>query len=159
MIRVGKGRIAPGCLVALLLVISESTVAESFSCAARSASGFVYDEQSGTWQVASFPIENRRYRVRPSNQDNIFARVLEYDYEVTDADSSKPVIRCKAVRLPDSNQQTGLILCRGSLGASFNIDTATGRYIRSQPTGYVTRRTSTEAGDGPYLEIGSCSAE
>ena len=159
MIRVYTRRIAPGCLAAPLLFLSVSAFAGSLSCAAHSASGFVYDKQSESWQASPFPIENRKYSVRPANQDDIFARALKYDYEIIEADSSKPVIRCKTVRLPDSNEETGLIMCKGAFGAIFNIDTGTGRYIRSQPTGYVMRQTSTELDDGPYLEIGSCSAE
>lgn len=158
MIRVDKGRIALACLAALAIVFSGSTYAESLSCAAESASGFVYDKQSETWQASSFPIENRKYLVQPANQDDLIARTLKYDYEIKDAGSSKPVIHCKAVRLPDSNEETGLIMCRGSFGASFNIDRETGRYVRSQPTGYVTKRTSTATEEGPYLEIGNCFA-
>jgi hypothetical protein len=153
------GRIAPGCLLALILVGSEAVHAETLSCAARSASGFIYDMQSDSWQPASFPIETRKYRVRPANEDDIIARALKYDYEIIAADSSHPVIRCKSVKLPDSNEETGLIMCKGTFGASFNIDTVTGRYIRSQPTGYVTRQASTDSGDGPYIEIGNCSAK
>ena len=161
MIRVDTGRIAPGCLMALILLCSETVLAESLSCAARSASGFVYDKQSDSWQPASFPIDDRKYRVRPANEDDIIARALRYDYEITAAGSPTPVIRCKSVRLPDSNEETGLIMCKGSFGAVFNIDTATGRYVRSQPTGYVTRQASTDpdADGGPYIEIGNCTPE
>ena len=158
MIRVDKGRIAPGCLLALILVCSEAVHAETLSCAARSASGFVYDKQSDSWQVSSFPVDERKYLVRPANQDDLIARALKYDYEITAAGSSKPVIRCKSVKLPDSNEETGLIMCKGPFGASFNIDTVTGRYIRTQPTGYVTRQTSTAANETPFMEIGSCTS-
>jgi hypothetical protein len=159
MIRVDKGRIAPGCLMALILVCSETVLAESLSCAAQSASGFVYDKQSESWQVSSLPVDDRKYRVRPANEGDLIASALKYDYEIIAAGSSKPVIRCKTVRLPDSNEETGLILCKGSLGASFNIDTRTGRYIRSQPAGYMTWQASTESSAGPYMEIGNCSPE
>jgi hypothetical protein len=159
MIRVDKGRVAPGCLLALLLVFSGSITAESLSCVAESASGFVYDKQSESWQASSLPIENRKYLVLPANEDDFIARALKYDHEIIAAGSSKPVIRCKTVRLPDSNEETGLILCKGSLGASFNIDTRTGRYVRSQPAGYMTWQTSTESSAGPYMEIGNCSSE
>lgn len=156
MIRVDKGRIAPGCLVALILVISESTYADTLSCVAERASGFVYDEQSESWQATVFSIENRKYLVQPANEDDIVASALKYDYEVKDAGSAKSVILCKSIKLPDTNQETGLIMCKGPFGGTFNIDKVTGRYIRSQTTGYVTRQASTSPGNGPYLEIGSC---
>ena len=159
MIRVDTTRIAPGCLLALVIFFPGSTLAETLLCAAERTSGFVYDKESQTWKAADFATEQRMYRVTPANQDDIVARTLKYDYEIRDAASSKPVIHCKSVRLPDSNQETGLIMCRGSFGASFNIDTTTGRYIRAQPAGYVTRPASTEADDTPYLEIGNCKAE
>lgn len=155
MIRVDQRRFAPGCLAALAL-FSGPIHAESLHCAAQSASGFVYDEAAGAWTVASFPVENRKYLVAPANENDIFAQALKYDYEVRDAGSSKPVIHCKSVKLPDSNEETGLILCKGSFGATFNIDRQTGRYIRTQPTGYVLREASTQSEDGPFMEIGNC---
>ncbi len=63
------------------------------------------------------------------------------------------------MKLADSNEETGLIMCKGLFGASFNIDRQTGRYIRSQPTGYVTRQASTRDDEGPFMEIGSCGPE
>ena len=42
-------------------------------------------------------------------------------------------------------------------GESFNFDKRSGRYIRSQPTGYVTVKTSSDTESGPYMEIGNCS--
>lgn len=158
MIRVDKQHGALACLAVLAMVFSGSTAAESLSCVAERASGFVYDEQSESWQTIGFSVENRQYLVSPANQDDIIARALKYDYQITEAGSSKPVIHCRAVKLADSNQETGLIMCKGAFGASFNIDREAGRYIRSQPNGYVTRQASTQSADGPYMEIGSCKS-
>ena len=159
MIRVDRIHDTTRCLALSALLISAAASAESLYCSAESASGFVFDAQAQTWKVSSFPVEKRQYRVAPANEDDIFAKALKYDYEVRDAVSSKPVIHCKTVRLPDSNEETGLIICKGSFGASFNIDKQTGRYIRSQPTGYVTRQAGTQGEDGPFMEIGNCSPE
>ena len=159
MIRVDTTRVAPGCLLALAIVFPGSIHAESLVCKAEQASGFVYDPESRQWIASAFSIETRKYRVAPVNEDNIFARALKYDYEIRDASSAKPVIHCKSVKLPDSNEETGLIMCRGSFGASFNIDTRTGRYIRAQPTGYVAQQTSTGGEETPYMEIGHCRQE
>jgi len=145
------------CLAILALVISETAAAETLFCTAERASGFVYDPAEQTWKASSLSVEHRQYRVAPANEDDLVSRALKYDYQVTDAGSSKPVIQCKSVKYPDSNETTGLILCRGSLGASFNIDTQTGRYVRAQPSGYVTRQASMDSGEGPYIEIGNCA--
>jgi hypothetical protein len=61
------------------------------------------------------------------------------------------------MKLTDSNEETGLVMCRGSSGAIFDFDKRNGRYIRSQPTGYVTEKTGSDTEKGPYIEIGSCS--
>jgi hypothetical protein len=145
------------CLAVLVLVLSKSTFADSFVCVPERANGFVYDQETKTWQVSSFSVENKSYLVSPADENNIFIKALKYDYEIKDVSSPKPIIHCKAVKETDSNLETGLILCRGSLGASFNIDKASGRYVRSQPSGYVAKKASTETGDGPYMEIGNCS--
>ena len=157
MIRIDKGRITVKCLAILVLVLSESTYADSFVCVAERANGFVYDQVNKTWKASSLSIENRKYLVSPTDEKDIFFKALNFDYEIKDVSSLKPIIHCKAIKETDSNQETGLILCRGSFGASFNIDTSSGRYIRSHPSGYVTQRTSSETGDGPYMEIGNCS--
>lgn len=159
MIRVDTTRIAPVCLVALAVFFSGSIHAESLVCTADRASGFVYDKQSQQWVAADFSTEERKYRVMSANEDDIFAQALKYDYEVINARSSAPVVYCKSVKYPDSNEKTGLIMCRGAFGAIFNIDTTTGRYIRTQPTGYVTQQASTGAEDTPYMEIGNCRQE
>jgi hypothetical protein len=157
MIRVDKGHITIKCLAVLVLVLSESTYADSFVCVAERANGFVYDQENKTWKASSLSVENRKYLVSPTDENDIFIKALKFDYEIKDVSSSKPIIHCRAVKETDSNQATGLILCRGSLGASFNIDKGSGRYIRSQPSGYLTQKTSSETGVGPYMEIGNCS--
>jgi len=157
MIRVDKGRITKKCLAVLVLVFSNPALADSFVCVAERANGFVYDQETETWEVSSFSVENRSYLVSPTDENNIFIKALKYDYEIKDVSSPKPIIHCKAVKETDSNLETGIILCRGSLGASFNIDKGSGRYVRSQPSGYVTQKASSGTGDGPYMEIGNCS--
>ena len=159
MIRVDTTRVAPGCLVALAIVFPGSIHAQSLVCEAQQASGFVYDPESREWITSELSIGAKKYLVAPANEGDIFAQALKYDYEIRDAGSSKPIIHCKSVNLPDSNEKTGLIMCRGSFGASFNIDTRTGRYIRTQPKGYVTQQASTGAEDAPYMEIGNCSQQ
>lgn len=157
MIQVGKRHITVKCLAILVTVISEPTFADSFLCAAERANGFVYHQENNTWEAFNFPVENKKYLVSRTDADDIFSKALKYDYEIKDVDSQKPIIHCKAVKLTDSNEETGLVLCRGSFGASFNFDKRNGRYVRSQPTGYITRKASTETGNGPYIEIGNCS--
>ena len=127
MIRVDKGHITIMCLAVLVLVLSKSTFADSLVCVPERANGFVYDQETKTWQVSSFSVENKSYLVSPADENNIFIKALKYDYEIKDVSSPKPIIHCKAVKETDSNLETGLILCRGSLGASFNIDKASGR--------------------------------
>ena len=159
MIQVSKRHITLKCLVVLVLVFSEFSYSDTFLCVAERANGFVYDQEAKTWSVSSLSIENRKYLVSRTNANDIFSKALKSDYEIKKVNSPKPIIQCKAVKLADSNEETGLILCRGSLGASFNFDKRSGRYIRSQPTGYVTKETSSETGNGPYIEIGNCSPE
>jgi len=156
MTRVDQRHNAIECLAVLALCFSGPAISQSLICAAEQASGFVYDQQTDAWKVSSMPVEQRQYRVTPANQDDLVARALKYDYEVTDAATSKPVIHCKAIKFEDSNDETGLILCRGAYGAIFNIDRDSGRYVRSQPSGYVTRQASTREEEGPYMEIGNC---
>ena len=157
MIRVDKGHVTIKCLTILVLVLSESLYADSFVCVAERANGFVYDQESEAWKVSSLSIENREYLVSPTDENDIFIKALKFDYEIKNVGSPKPIIHCKAIKETDSNQETGLILCRGSFGASFNIDKVSGRYIRSQPTGYLTKKAGSESEDGPYMEIGNCS--
>ncbi len=157
MIRVYKGHITIKCLAVLVLVLSESAYADSFVCVAELANGFVYDQENKTWKVSSISVENKSYLVSPADENNIFIKALKYDYEIKDVSSQKTIIHCKAVKETDSNLETGLILCRGSFGASFNIDKGSGRYVRSEPSGYVTKKAESGTGDGPYMEIGNCS--
>ena len=82
---------------------------------------------------------------------------MSYDYAVKRLDSSQPIIHCKTVKLNDSNEETGLVTCSGPEGASFRFDKRSGRFIRSQPTGYITLKTAAEAEGRPYMEIGKCS--
>ena len=159
MIRVD--RIQPGlrCLALLAVVFSKTAFPQALFCTAEQVSGFVYDPSDQSWKASSFPTEHRSYLVAPANAGNLVARTLKFDYEVKDADSSEPVIHCRTVKLPDSNEETGLIMCKGSFGASFNIDRRSGRYIRAQTSGYVTRQASTKITRGPYMEIGSCAPQ
>ena len=157
MIRVHRRHDTIRCLAALALFCSHAAFAGSLVCSAERASGFVYDKQNQAWTASNFPVAEKTYLVKPANENDIVASALKYDYEIREAGSSKTVIHCKSIKIPDSNEETGLIMCRGSSGASFNIDTKTGRYIRSQPTGYLTRLASTAADDTPYMEIGSCA--
>ncbi len=157
MIRVDRGHISTKCLAVLVLVLCKSAFADSFVCVAEHANGFVYDQETETWEVSSFSVENRSYLVSPTDENNVFIKALKYDYEIQDGSSPKSIIHCKAVKEIDTNQETGLILCRGSLGESFNFDKGSGRYVRSQPSGYVTKKASSGTGDGPYMEIGNCS--
>ena len=167
MMKVDQGPVACKYLAVLALFVSQSSIADSYLCEAERASGFVYDQDSKTWETSGFSIEDRKYLVTRTDQDDIFIRALKYDYEIKKADSQHPIIQCKAVKYIDSNEETGLIACRGPFGASFNIDKRNGRYIRSQPTGYVTMKinsnsnSSTDMGtaNGPYMEIGNCSAK
>lgn len=159
MIRVYKGHTIIKCLAVLVLILSESTFADSLVCVAEQANGFVYDQENNTWKVSSFSVENRSYLVSPADENNIFIKALKYDYEIKDISSQKSIIHCKAVKEIDSNLETGLILCLGSFGASFNIDKGSGRYVRSEPSGYVTKKTKSGTGDGPYMEIGKCSSK
>ena len=153
MIRVDKGRITVKCLVVLVLVLFESTYADSLVCVAESANGFVYDQENKTWKVSSFSVENRKYLVSPTDENDIFIKALNFDYEIKDVSSPKPIIHCKAIKENDSNQETGLILCRGSFGASFNIDKRSRRYIRSQPSGYLTGKNGSETGQASSLRL------
>ena len=140
-----------------LLVLSFSSTADSYLCKAEHASGFIYDKEKNVWEAADFSIENKKYLVSRTTADDIFSEALNYDYRIEEQASAEPIIHCRAVKLVDSNEETGLVLCRGPYGASFNFDTRNGKYIRSQPTGYVTDASGSTAEKLPYLEIGNCS--
>ena len=140
-----------------LLVLSLSSTAGSYLCEAESASGFVYDKEKNIWQATNFPVENKKYLVSRTKADDIFSEALNYDYKIEEQVSAEPIIHCRAVKMVDSNEETGLVLCRGPYGASFNFDTRNGKYIRSQPTGYVTNTVGSASEKLPYLEIGNCS--
>lgn len=140
-----------------LTVFSFSSYAGSYLCEAEHASGFVYDKGKNMWEAASFPVENKQYLVSPARADDIVSKALKYDYRIEERVSAKPIINCKSIKSADSNEETGLILCRGSFGASFNFDTRSGKYIRSQLTGYVIDATGSPSEKLPYIEIGNCS--
>ena len=140
-----------------LIIFSISCYADSYLCVAEHASGFVYDKESNMWEAASFPVENKQYLVSPTRADDIISKALKYDYRIEERVSAKPIINCKNIKSADSNEDTGLILCRGSFGASFNFDTRSGKFIRSQLTGYVINTTGTSPEELPYIEIGNCS--
>jgi len=159
MIRVDRIQTGLRWLALLAIVFTKSAFPQALFCTAEQVSGFVYDPADQSWKASSFPTEHRSYLVAPANSGNLVARTLKFDYEIRDADSSQPVIQCRAVRLPDSNEETGLIMCKGSFGASFNIDRQSGRYIRAQTGGYVTRQAGTEITRGPYMEIGICTPQ
>lgn len=141
----------------LLLVLSFSSTADSYLCEAERASGFVYNKDKNIWEAANFPVEDKRYLVSRTKADDIFSKALSYDYSVEEPVSTEPIIHCRAVKQVDSNEETGLVLCRGPYGASFNLDTRNGKYIRSQPTGYVANSVSSNSENLPYIEIGNCS--
>lgn len=157
MIKVNKWYISLKALAILALAFSQSSYSDSYLCEAERASGFVYNQENKMWQSSKFSIENRKYLVSRTDADDIFIKALKYDYEVKEVKSQQPIIHCKALKLIDSNEETGLITCRGPLGESFNFDKRNGRYIRSQPTGYVTMKTGSDSASGPYMEIGNCS--
>ena len=159
MLKVDNSYITLTCLAVSVLLFSKISHADSYVCQAEHASGFVYDLENKRWEASTFSIENRKYLISQADTKNIFIKALKYDYAIKMVDSSKPIIHCKAVKLTDSNEETGLVTCRGSFGASFNFDKRNGRYIRSQPTGYVTLKSGSNTGNGPYMEIGSCSPE
>ena len=109
------------------------------------------------WETASIPVENKQYLISPTGADDIVSKALKFDYRIEDRASAKPIINCKTIMSADSNEETGLILCRGSFGASFNFDTRSGKYIRAQLTGYVINTVDSPSEELPYIEIGSCS--
>lgn len=144
-------------LAASLLLLPGELRADSYLCEAEQASGFVYDLDNEAWEASTFSTVDKKYLISPADSDNVFVKALKYDYAVKKIDSRQPLIHCKSVKLTDSNEETGLVTCRGSDGASFSFDKRNGRFIRSQPTGYVTSKADVKAGNGPYMEIGKCS--
>lgn len=156
MLKVGNWYIPLTCLIVWALFFPNSSYADSYFCKAEHVSGYVFDLENNTWQSSALPIENRQYLVSEADIENVFIKALKYDYEITTVGSAKPIIHCKSVKLTDSNEETGLVVCRDSLGASFKIDKRSGRYIRSQPTGYVSHESVAEVASGPFLEIGNC---
>ena len=137
MLKPGNRHARLACLAPLLILYCSWSQADSFLCAAEQASGFVYDVESGAWEAATISIEDKKYLVSPADVKNVFVKALKYDYAVRKLDSPQPIIHCKAVKLNDSNEETGLVTCRGNLGASFSFDKRSGRFIRTQPAGYV----------------------
>ena len=157
MLKVGNWYIRLACLTALALLFPVNSYADSYFCKAEHVSGFVFDPENNAWQSSALPIESRQYLVSEANIENVFIKALRYDYEITQVGSKKPIIHCKSVKLTDSNEETGLVTCRDPLGASFKFDKRSGRYIRSDPAGYVSLEPDLEVANGPYLEIGNCS--
>ena len=159
MLKLDKRYITISCLAVAVLLYPGHSHADSYFCEAEQASGFVYDLENQSWEASTFSIVDRKYLIAPADTDNVFIRALKYDYAVKTPDSAQPIIHCKAVKLADSNEETGLITCRGSEGASFSFDQRSGRFIRSQPAGYSPLKTGSETkpGGGPYMEIGKCS--
>ena len=157
MFKLGKRYLIFTCLTATAAFWCGQLYADSYLCEAEQASGFVYDLDNETWQASTFSIVDKKYLIAPADADNVFVKALSYDYEVKNLDSSTPIIHCKTVRLIDSNEETGLITCRGSDGASFSFDKRNGRFIRSQPSGYVTSKADVKTSPGPFMEIGKCS--
>ena len=157
MFKVGNWYVATTSLAVSLLLVPQYSFADSYICQANHASGFVYDVERKSWESSKFSTENRQYLISRADTKNIFVKALRYDYEIKRADTSKPIIHCKVVKLNDSNQETGLVTCRGTHGESFEFDKNSGRYIRSQPAGYVTEVAAAETGGGPYIEIGLCA--
>ena len=158
MFKVDNWYITFACLAAsILLAWPHYLHADSFFCEADQASGFSYDLENEAWKASTLSIEDRKYLISQADTTNIFVKALKYDYEIKRLDSPQPVILCKNVKLTDSNEETGLVVCRGPFGASFNFDKRNGRYIRSQPTGYVSLKSGSKVESGPYMEIGRCS--
>lgn len=157
MSKAGHCYITIPCIAVSILLFSNHARADSYLCQAEHASGYVYDPENKTWEASTFPIENRKYLISRADTKNVFIKALKYDYEIREASSSKPIIHCRAEKIIDSNEETGLVACRGSSGASFDFDKRSGRYLRSQPTGYVILKSGSDAANGPYMEIGNCS--
>ena len=157
MIRVSKRYITVTCLTLSALLYPKYLPADSYLCQAEHASGFAFDQKNSTWQASKLSIENRKYLISQADTKNVFVKALKYDYEIKEVDSLKPIIHCRDVKLTDSNEATGLVTCRGSYGASFNFDKRNGRYIYSQPSGYLSLKSDSTATNEPYMEIGVCS--
>ena len=158
MLKVDNRYTTSTCIAALILLSwPQYSHADSYLCQAEQASGFAYDLENKAWKASTFSIENRKYLISQTDTKNVFIKALKYDYEIKRLDSSQPVIHCKDVKLTDTNEATGIVACRGPFGASFNFDKRNGRYIRSQPTGYVSLKSASTVENGPYMEIGSCT--
>lgn len=157
MSKVGNWYLSTACLAVSTLLYPGNSYADAYLCEAEHASGFVYDLETKTWDPSTLPIEDRKYLVSSADTSNVFIKALRYDYQIRKIDASQPMIHCKAVKLTESNEETGLVTCRDSNGASFSFDKRSGRFIHSQPTGYVNLEPGAEMGRGPYLEIGNCS--
>ncbi len=157
MIKLGKRYITIWCLAASAFLYLDHTHADSYLCEAEQASGFVYDLKKQNWEASTFSMVGTKYLIAPADTDNVFIKALSYDYEVKQLDSAQPIIHCKAVKLIDSNEETGLVSCNGPEGASFTFDKRSGRFIHSQPAGYITLKTGAKTENGPFMEIGKCS--
>ncbi len=157
MLKVDNRYIPCTCLIIWALSMPGYSYADSYFCKAEQVSGFVYDLENNTWQTSTLPAESRQYLISEADIENVFIKALKYDYEIRKVGSAKPIIHCKSVKLTDSNEETGIVTCRNSYGASFKFDKRSGRYIHSQPTGYVNLESVSEVANGPYLEIGNCS--
>lgn len=156
MFKVGNRYMTSACLAVSALLYPHYSYADAYLCEAEHASGFVYDLETSSWEASTLPIEDRKYLVSSADTSNVFVKALKYDYQIRKVDSAQPMIHCKSVKLTESNEETGLVTCRGSFGTSFSFDKRNGRYIHSHPAGYVKPETGSEQGKGPYLEIGNC---
>lgn len=157
MLKVDNWLITTACLAVSALLYPGYSNADAYLCEAQHASGYVYDRETETWDPSTLPTEDRKYLVSSADTSNVFIKALKYDYQIRKIDAAQPMIHCKSVKLNESNEETGLVTCKGSYGASFSFDKRSGRYIHSQPAGYVALDSAPETGKGPYLEIGNCS--
>ena len=157
MIKVHNRYITLTCFALSVWLFPVHLPADSYECQAEHASGFAYDQKNETWQASTFSTEDRKYLISQADIKNVFVKALKYDYEIKKAGSAKPIIHCRVVKFNDSNEETGLVSCHGSSGESFNFDKRNGRFIYSQPTGYVTLKPGSQAANEPHMEIGTCS--
>lgn len=144
-------------LATINMVWSGISTANSYLCEAESATGFVYDKKRDHWQSSQLVAANK-YLISPVATDDLIGRALKFDHEVRMVDSEKPLIHCKTARFADSNEESGMMYCRGTRGASFTYNKRTGKYIRSDLAGYVEiEMEASEVKPVPFIEIGKCS--
>ncbi len=140
-------------VVGLIAIACSATpaFAESWLYLTDKSTGFKYDPISRQWNSVDFKTAKERYIIRPGSTKGTVYEVRKFGVENTP--------------LPDAwcseDFAAGTFLhCKGIMG-EFKFNRKTGRFLKTYLAGYWTYapgiNATTESGDTPSIDIGTCS--